>query len=118
MTSAEQSRTIKSAFVLSIIAGCYVDVLVIVEAIFGYAFFSNPFGDELFNVLLIFGLLAGPVVMGGVALSMTKELKGLKGSQRVMFILTRIFSIISIAEGAACLIAFGFAYFVIRLLLS
>ena len=114
MTNAELSRTIKNAFIISIVAGGIIDVLVIIWAIFSGSFAYISF--DLVSAAIIFSFCIAPIVMGSIALSMISKCKGYKGSQRVLVILTRIFSISSIVEGATAVTVYGFIVLLLRVL--
>ena len=88
----------KAAFILSIVADIFVDVsFIIVLYIYGLL---NMNIRGLLYVFLGFSILAGPIVMGIIALSMIKQAKGTK---RVFVVLTRIFSILSIVSASLIL---------------
>ena len=117
MTNAEQSKTVKTAFILSLIAGISLDALFILYFIFGYAYFAY-LDSNLLRDAMILGFIMAPIVLGIIALTMINQVKDVKRSQRVYLILTRIFSITSIAEGAFALSICSIIYIIVRPLLS
>lgn len=95
------SQTIRSAFIISIIAGASSDVfglLLLFEGVISYGSILEPI-----NLVIVSCLLLAPLVLGIVALSILGKAKPVTKSDRVLRILTKIFSILSIVEGAIIL---------------
>ena len=92
------SQTIRSAFIISIIAGSCSDVfgiLLLFEGVISYGSIL-----EVTNLVIITCLLLAPLVLGIVALCVLGKTKPVTKSDRVLRILTKVFSISSIVEGA------------------
>lgn len=97
----KNSSTIKTAFILSIISESCGDVILLLlfyEGIISYGSILS-----VINILIYSALLAAPLVLGIVALSMVNKVKPITKSDRVFKMLTRIFSIISIVAGGILL---------------
>ena len=102
----KNSTNIKTAFILSVIAAAYSDIYglgLITQGIIAFGSIGN-----FTNALIILGIVAAPIVLGIVALSLLGKEKPVTKTDRVFRILTMIFSISSIVEGCC----FVFYYFV------
>ena len=85
----------KTAFILSIVALTLSEiVLMLISSLYSLI---NLGWNNSFAALLGLSLLAGPVVMGSIALSMLNKDPSTK---RVFVVLTRVFSIFAIVIGA------------------
>ena len=95
----------KTAFILSIVALTFSElVLALISLI--YSFINMGWNDSLAAVIGL-TLLAGPIVMGIVALSLLPKAKN---NKRVFVILTRIFSIFAIVIGAILCFYYALVY--------
>ena len=83
------------AFSLSIVSLSLAQTLIVLIS-YIYSFINAGWNNLLAGVFSI-SLLAGPIVMGGISLSLLKQTDDTK---RVFIILTRIFSILAIVIGA------------------
>ena len=92
------SKTIRSAFIISIVAGSCSDVFALFTLFEGVISYGSIL--ETTNLVIISCLLLGPLVLGIVALCVLGKTKPVTKSDRVLRILTKVFSISSIVEGA------------------
>lgn len=91
------SQTIRSAFIISIIAGSCSDVFALLLLFEGVISYGSIL--QVTNLVIITCLLLAPLVLGIVALCVLGKTKPVTKSDRVLRILTKIFSISSIVEG-------------------
>lgn len=117
MTNAELSNSIKTAFILSIIANGLLTVFAIIWAFLGFNSYSF-FSSGILNIAFICCLLASPIILASIALSMASRCKGSKGKQKVLVILTRILSISAIADTASIAMLFFLLAWLIAALLG
>ncbi len=103
------SQRIKTAFILSLIAGTFFDVLAVFLFFFGDLNTIN-FSDGTIMVTIT------PIVLAIVSLSLLANTKPATPCDRVFKILTKIFSIISIIETCILIIVIAFFIFVILVL--
>ena len=103
----------KAAFILSIIADTFCDVGIVLVS-FIYSFLNLNMRTPL-HIFLGFSILAGPIVMGIIALSMLKQAKGTK---KVFVILTKIFSIVAIVVSAIIILYYALVILMVGALVA
>ena len=103
----------KTAFILSIVAQGFVEVGFLIVA-FIYSFLNWNMRSPLY-VLTGFTILAAPIVMGAIALSLLKQAKHTK---KVFIILTKIFSITAIVATALILLYYGLVVLMVGALVA
>ena len=96
MPTKEQS--IKTAFILSIIGAASSD-LFLLTYIFLYRIGNIFIVNDLMSFVLS-PVLAAPLVLGILSLTMVRDIGGVSGKDRILYIFTRVLSIIAIVEGA------------------
>lgn len=106
------SQRIKTAFILSLIAGTFFGVLAV------FLFFFSDLNTIYFaaDPIIYVSVTITPIVLAIVALSLLAYTKPATPCDRVFKILTKIFSIISIVETCILIIAIAFFIFVILVL--
>lgn len=93
-----KEQRIKTAFILSIIGAASSD-LYLLTFLFSYRVANIFIVNDLVSFIL-FPVLAAPLVLGILALTMVRDINDVTGKYRVFYIFTRVLSIIAIIEGA------------------
>ena len=106
------SQRIKTAFILSLIAGTFFYVLAV------FLYFFSDLNTIYFaaDPIIYVSVAITPIVLAIVALSLLANTKPATPCDRVFKILTKIFSIISIVETCILIIVIAFFIFVILVL--
>ena len=110
---AQQNNYGKAAFILSIVADVFTDVGLLLVALI-YTLLNMNMRTPL-HIMFGFLIIAGPIVMGAIALGMLKQAKGTK---KVFVILTKIFSITAIVASAIILMYYGLVILMVGSLAS
>ena len=109
------SKRIQTAFILSLVAGTFLDAVALFLLYFSGI--TSVFSATDAIVLIIYvSVTIAPIVLGIVALSLLTNTKPATPRDRVFKILTKIFSIISIVETSILIVAISFFLFVILVL--
>ena len=93
-----KEQRIKTAFILSIIGAASSDLFLLMYILpyrIGNIFIINDLA-----AFIIYPALAAPLVLGILSLTMVRDIGGVSGKDRVLYIFTRVLSIIAIVEGA------------------
>ena len=93
-----KEQRIKTAFILSIIGAASSDLFLLMYILpyrIGNIFIINDLA-----AFIIYPALAAPLVLGILALTMVRDIGGVSGKDRILYIFTRVLSIIAIVEGA------------------
>ena len=106
------SQRIQTAFILSLIAGTFFDVL----AVFLFFFRDLNMINFADRTIIYVSVTITPIVLAIVSLSLLANTKPATPCDRVFKILTKIFSIISIVETCILIIVIAFFIFVILVL--
>lgn len=104
------SANIRTAFILSIIAGASGELFIIFLYTRGIISYGSVFNFG--NLFIVSCLCSLPLVLAIIALSLLAKAKPVTTQDRVFRILARIFSIISVVEGAGLI----FLYLLIMLI--
>lgn len=106
---------VQTAFILSIIGSTGVDPLLLFF-ITPYNYFGFSFFSSAIMAIIAMPLFAAPCVIGGIGLYLIKDTSAnaLTGKYRVFYILSRVFSIIAIVEGAI-LASIGLIYILVNI---
>ena len=111
----KSSQRIKTALILSLVAGTSCDVLA-VFLLFYSGLNTIFFAADPISLVIYVSVTITPIVLAIVALSLLANTKPATPRDRVFKILTKIFSIISIVETCILILAIAFFIFVILVL--
>lgn len=107
----ETQRRVQNAFIMAIIANCSIDTIGLI-VLYSCAFVS-PYFNFFAGFIVAALILAAPIVLSAVALSMLKGIQSyeLYGKYRVFYIITRVLSLVT-------LITTGFVVFIVLMIVS
>ena len=109
------SQRIQTAFILSLVAGTFFDVLAVF--LFFFSDLNTIFiARDTISLVIDVSVAITPIFLATIALSLLANTKPATPRDRVFKILTKIFSIISIVETCILIIAIAFFIFVILVL--